>query len=173
MSNYGYALQNPIRYFDPNGEAATAAWCFGGPVACVAGLVLAGGAMWMATQSEDSDSGSSAGSRENCCTFYRDVYQSNFQKHGSQTRSGPKGPISPEPTDPQITLTSSVPVGGNSRLGSHPLTGEVVLFRLHWTDEVNCVRYWHGYVVGQRDLTPQQWKAGRDAGFPNWPRKPR
>jgi hypothetical protein len=53
------------------------------------------------------------------------------------------------------------------------LAGQIVVFRLTRTDEQKCIRYWHGYVVYQRDLTPQQWKAGRDAGFPNWPRKPK
>lgn len=56
----------------------------------------------------------------------------------------------------------------NSQFG-----GELVKFRLTRTDEDKCIRYWHGYVVYQRDLTPEEWKAGRGGGFPNWPRKPK
>jgi hypothetical protein len=28
------------------------------------------------------------------------------------------------------------------------------------------------YVVTQKDLNTEQWRAGRDGGFPKWPRKP-
>jgi nucleoside-diphosphate-sugar epimerase len=36
----------------------------------------------------------------------------------------------------------------------------------------HCIKYWHGYVVGVKDLEEDQWKAGRNAGYPGLPRNP-
>ncbi|ATE59509.1 RHS repeat domain-containing protein [Thauera sinica] len=38
LNLFGYANQNPLRYSDPTGEAATLSWCLGGPIACAAGV---------------------------------------------------------------------------------------------------------------------------------------
>ncbi|MET3139505.1 hypothetical protein AAKU61_003886 [Undibacterium sp. GrIS 1.2] len=62
---------------------------------------------------------------------------------------------------------------GRWRIGYDVYGGQTVMFRLQRIDEEKCIKYWHGYVVYQRDLTPEQWKAGRNGGFPNWPRKPK
>jgi RHS repeat-associated protein len=107
-----------------------------------------------------------------CCANYTNVYQSNSGKHGPTSRRGSRGPISREPTNGSLALAASVPVG-RARIGIDPTTGELVVFRSQFTDEQYCIKYWHGYVVGIDDLTPEQWRAGRDAGFPKWPRKPR
>ena len=101
------------------------------------------------------------GRTQRSCSSYTDVYEANDGKHGNV----PRGDISAEPSMPSIALQNSVGVG-RARIGYDGLNGQIVVFRLTRTDEQKCIRYWHGYVVYQRDLTPEQWKAGRDAGFP-------
>lgn len=91
---------------------------------------------------------------------------------GSPDGSTPRGNISAEPANLGLALAASTGAG-RARIGYDGLTGQIVIFRNHRTDEQKCIKYWHGYVVYQRDLDPEQWKAGRDAGFPNWPRKPK
>ena len=115
----------------------------------------------------DTSVGGDRRTRDGCCVFYRNVYEGNDGKHGSS----PRGNISAGPASGQATLDTSVPSGPDQRIGYDPVNG-IVIFRVHRTDEKNCIKYWHGYIVGQRDLTPNQWRSGRDAGFPNWPRKP-
>jgi hypothetical protein len=96
------------------------------------------------------------------------VYEPNDGKHGRTQR----GDISPEPTNAAEALQGSVGVG-KSRIAFDIKTGEIIIYRLTRIDEKNCIRYWHGYAVKQKDLTPEQWRAGRDANYPNWPRKPK
>ena len=110
-------------------------------------------------------------SKDHCCFDYKNVYDSN-QKHGTMPRQSSRGGVSPAPANGQAVLDTSV-AAGVARIGYDPTTRQIVIFRNHYTDEQNCVKYWHGYVVSQDDLTPDQWRAGRGGNFPDWPRKPR
>jgi hypothetical protein len=110
-----------------------------------------------------------AESQGHCCFDYKNVYESN-PKHGAVSRQI-RGGVSPAPVNGPAVLLTSVPAG-TARIGYDPATGQIVVFRNHRTDEQNCIKYWHGYVVSQQDLRIEQWQAGRDAGFPNWKRKP-
>ena len=172
INTYGYVLGNPISNIDPDGLQTRVVPCpFG---ICPPPTPSIGALPGMAAQSHGDDGGrsreregrDSSRGRE-CCTTYKDVYEANDGKHGSQ----PRGNISAEPANPSTTLTTSIGVG-KSRIGHDPVTGQIIIYRLTRIDETNCIKYWHGYVVGQKNITPEQWKAGRDAGFPNWPRKP-
>lgn len=66
---------------------------------------------------------------------------------------------------------SSIPTGSVSdrRVGYDPLTGELVVFPLTRADEINCIKYYHGWVAdyledlyGRTDVI----RAIRGAGFP-------
>jgi hypothetical protein len=107
------------------------------------------------------------------CPDYKNIYAPNDDKHGGTPRPGSRGTISGLPSNGQTALDNSAPVNNDLRIGYDPTTGEIVILRRHFTDEHKCEKYWHGYVVTQSDLTSDQWRAGRDAGFPKWPRKPR
>lgn len=176
-SLYTYAVGNPISMLDPLGLCP---WCLVIPGVCAyggcEGLAAALGlGAYLSTptgQKAAQNAVASVPEALKCCTSYTDVYEPYDEKHGSVPRMGPKGIISAAPANGQIALANSAQVG-RERIGHDPSTGQVVIFRNHRTDETNCIKYWHGYVVSQTDFTPQQWRAGRDAGFPDWPRKPR
>ena len=55
FNTYAYALQNPNKYFDPNGKAATLAWCFGGPAACAGALAITGVGVVSLQNEDDPD----------------------------------------------------------------------------------------------------------------------
>lgn len=128
----------------------------------------------------DSNAGSSTGAETGtdnsggkCCTSYYNVYKANDGKHGRSPRTRQGDRVSPLPSNGQATLGTSTSVSPTQRMGFDPITNEIVIFRLHRTDNTNCIRYWHGYVVRISDLTIDQWRTGRGAGYPKWPRKPK
>ncbi len=45
LNLYSYAHFSPLGYYDPDGKAATLAWCFGGPAACAVGVTAAVGSL--------------------------------------------------------------------------------------------------------------------------------
>ncbi len=162
-NRFAYASGNPMTYVDPKGQNGLA----------IGGLVLGLGALAIIEMSRpkidlNTSSNEQVPTGEQCCTSFTDIYEPNDGKHGSVQR----GDISPEPANATLALQNSVGAG-RSKVGYDGLSGQIVVFRLTRIDEIKCIKYWHGYVVYQRDLTPEQWKAGRDAGFPNWPRKPK
>jgi len=178
LNSYSYVSSGTIESIDPTGEYGF----LGIPGICAGGCEGIGAALglgaYLSTPSGQKAAQDAAGavtdaltSPTHCCTHYTDVYEGD-DKHGATARPGPGGTIPPEPTNGQLALSTSVSVG-RERIGFDPTAGQLVIFRNHFTDEKNRIKYWHAYVVTQKDLTPQQWRAGRDAGFPNWPRKPK
>ena len=68
LNTYSYANFNPLWYTDPTGEQATASWCFGGPMACAAGVTLAVGSLiWAQSQQSKKKSGASSSSCPGNC----------------------------------------------------------------------------------------------------------
>jgi len=172
INTYGYVAANPLAAIDPDGLQVIRIPVPGpGP-----GIIDPVTQQPWASAIDDGDGrsrtreGRSRDSGQSCCSSYTDVYEvgRDTPKHGKSAR----GNIGAEPTNPQLALANSVPVRGGSRFGRDPSTGELVAFQNHRTDERTCIRYWHGYVVTQKDLNTEQWRAGRDGGFPKWPRKP-
>lgn len=76
--------------------------------------------------------------------------------------------VSPAPINGQAALNNSVAVGGRNRVGFDPMSGQVVEFRLTRRDEVNCIEYWHGFVINNQPvpMDPAVRNAARNAGFP-------
>jgi hypothetical protein len=68
-------------------------------------------------------------------------------------------------------LPTSVPTGTDSdrRLGYDPVAKELIVFPRHLIDEVNCIKYYHGWVVEyENDLNGRPDIAGtaRNNKFP-------
>ncbi|HEY0065021.1 MAG TPA: RHS repeat-associated core domain-containing protein [Telluria sp.] len=166
INTYGYVDANPLKYTDPKGLIAGA-----DDLVIVGGVVITS-MILSSPQGQDAIKRGISELTKSCeCLVFRDVYEANSGKHGGGDRGGPRGPISREPTNPNVLLALSVPVGPRMRMASDPSAGELIVYRL--TETRGCDRIWHAYVVTVKDLTPDQWRAGRDADFPNWPRKPR
>jgi RHS repeat-associated protein len=169
INTYAYVDSSPLMGFDPLGlQVVVSPGAVVGPAGAAGasgsqlGQVVMQGLKDLAEPLQNQ-----------CCINYANIYEAN-DKHGRVARPGPNGVISRLPFDGQGTLNTSIPVGSEMRLGRDSFNGELVLFRLHRTEEYPiCKKYWHGYVVSVENLTAAQWRAGRDARFPKWPRKPR
>ena len=129
----------------------------------VAGIVL----MAPVGQSKNtSTTSTSTTTREQCCTEFKNVYDPS-PKHGKEGRWTQGGKwISPAPVNGQAALNNSVPAG-RSRVGLDPTNGDIVQFRLTRRDEVNCIDYWHGYVVSNQPvaMNTSVRRAAEKAGF--------
>ena len=168
-NRFAYVGGSSLMFTDPKGlQAVPTPW---GPMPLPPPIPNTGAGGGRGSYDPKTDTYTPSGTNSNndsCCSSYTDVYEANDGKHGST----PRGNISAEPSNPSFALQNSIGAG-RSKIGYDGLSGQIVVFRLTRTDEQKCIKYWHGYVVYQQDLTPEQWKAGRDAGFPNWPRKPK
>ncbi|MDM8523366.1 hypothetical protein QUF80_08340 [Desulfococcaceae bacterium HSG8] len=78
------------------------------------------------------------------CASYRNYYEDN-PKHGLK----PRGNIARRPTNGVFALENSVEISQRRRIGYDPANKELVILPLHRTDEENCVRYYHGFVIDE------------------------
>jgi RHS repeat-associated protein len=169
INPYAYGYAQPTKYTDPSGLIVPLAI----PGICAAGgceALIAGALILMTPEARKAVEKALSKSTDHCCIEYKNVYDPN-PKHGAASRQV-RGGIAPAPVNGQAVLAASVAVSEDQRIGYDYGLGQIVIFRRHHTDEQNCTKYWHGYVVSQQDLRVEQWRAGRDAGFPNWTRKP-
>jgi RHS repeat-associated protein len=86
-------------------------------------------------------------------------YEPNEGKHGPTARQGPRGTISPEPTNGQQVLQDSVPIKETSsaRVGVDKSTGEYVVFREQRPGT------FHGYAYKNFNELPNEAKAALQA----------
>jgi hypothetical protein len=75
------------------------------------------------------------------------------------------------PTNGQTTLDTSIPTGSPSdrRVGYDAVVKELVVFPLTRADEINCVKYYHGWVADYLDdIFGRDYilQAIRRAGYP-------
>lgn len=150
------------------GATTVDSWCTQYPVACAeiwagakaGGKVVAAGVAAAAVGE----------ATKKCCTEYTLVYQGNPKHRAYRYYSGGRS-VARAPSNGQSTLLISVPTDSSSdrRVGYDPTAGELVVFPRHQTDEVNCIKYYHGWVVDYQDDVYGRddiLKTIRDSKFP-------
>jgi len=159
---YAYAGNNPARFTDPLGLAATTLGGFGwgwiGGLGDIALLIEVAPLVPLLLLSSDTP----------CCEGkWKDVYEGN-PKHGPVGRWAGGKWVGPEPSDGALALLNSVPAGVNHRVGHDPINNELVELRVTREDPTTCTRYWHGYVISRQPVPIKQKvsNAARKAGFP-------
>ncbi|QTA92723.1 hypothetical protein [Desulfonema magnum] len=98
------------------------------------------------------------------CVSYEHCYEDN-PKHGLKSR----GNIARRPTNGDSALENSVPISERRRLGYDAINMELVVLPLHRTDEENCVRYYHGFVIDDPDQLRKRQdiiNTAKKAGYP-------
>jgi len=95
---------------------------------------------------------------------YEHRYEDN-PKHGLKRR----GNIARRPTNGNTALENSVSISERRCLGYDPINMELVVLPLHRTDEENCVRYYHGFVIDDPDQIGKRQdiiNTAKKAGYP-------
>jgi RHS repeat-associated protein len=153
VNTYAYVQGNPLGSVDTRGlTGATTvdSWCGQHPIACAeimngakaGGKVIGAGATAAAIGE----------ATKKCCTDYTLVYEGN-PKHRKERYYNRGVSVARAPTNGPTTLTTSVPTDSTSdrRVGFDLLAGELVVFPRHRIDDVNCIKYYHGWVVDYQD----------------------
>ncbi len=96
------------------------------------------------------------------CKTYSEIYEDN-PKHKLKR----KGNIARRPTDGAAALKSAVEISERRLLGCDSKNNELVVLMLHHIDEIQCVKYFHGYVIdcleqlkNRQDIVSTARKAG-------------
>ncbi|MCP4108547.1 MAG: hypothetical protein GY749_23865 [Desulfobacteraceae bacterium] len=98
------------------------------------------------------------------CRSYINHYEDN-PKHGIKRR----GNIARRPTNGISALENSVEISERRRLGYDTVNAELVVMPLHRSDEENCIKYYHGYVIENSEQLKNRQdivNAAKKAGYP-------
>jgi RHS repeat-associated protein len=153
VNTFGYVQGNPLGAVDTFGLVGATTvdnWCTQYPVACAE--IIAGAKQGGKVAAAAAAAAAAAEATKKCCTEYTLVYQGNPKHRAKRYTSGGRS-VARAPSNGQSTLLISVPTDSSSdrRVGYDPTAGELVVFPRHQTDEVNCIKYYHGWVVDYQD----------------------
>jgi hypothetical protein len=98
------------------------------------------------------------------CKAYSETYEDN-PKHKLKR----SGNVARRPTDGAAALKNAVEISGRRLLGWDSKNNELVVLMLHHIDDIQCIKYFHGYVIDNLDQLKNRQdivSTARKAGYP-------
>ncbi len=98
------------------------------------------------------------------CNSYTEIYEDN-PKHKLKRR----GNIARRPTDGAAALKNAIEISERRMLGYDSKNNELVVLMLHHIDDIQCVKYFHGYVIDRLEQLKNRQdivSTAKKAGYP-------